>query len=223
MSYSNDQKRGIAWALMGLSPGASRADVLKKYKRFALELHPNKNPGNPRAFEAFQYMTGAKDALLEEMSGKYPWRQFAAPPPGWTYSSPSPSPRASPSPSRSSTPSRSPSPPRSTSRKSSFSRQSSFSRRSSSPPWSSSPPRSSSFSRSSSPYGFSGSSVPHARESVGSRPSRSPSRRFSRQSSGRSGSSAYSTAYGFSGPSVPHARGEWVGRRSPTADPMDWS
>ncbi len=52
-------------------------DVKRKYKRLAVKLHPDKNPGNPRAAEMFQAISLCYQQLLEDYCTRAADRQFS--------------------------------------------------------------------------------------------------------------------------------------------------
>ena len=53
-------------ALLDIPVGADDAAVKKAYRKKALELHPDKNPDNPKAEELFNNAKKASEALLDE-------------------------------------------------------------------------------------------------------------------------------------------------------------
>lgn len=53
------------YALLGVDHGADDKAIQKAYRRKALELHPDKNPDNPKAEELFMQIKVASDALLD--------------------------------------------------------------------------------------------------------------------------------------------------------------
>ena len=66
MEHKND-----AYMVLGLTSSCSTSDVKTKYKRLALQLHPDKNP-SPAAAEAFKIVVRAYDALkTDEQRLKY--------------------------------------------------------------------------------------------------------------------------------------------------------
>ena len=58
------------YALLGISSDADTNDIKKAYRRKALELHPDKNPDNPKADELFHMIKQASDLLLDINSRK---------------------------------------------------------------------------------------------------------------------------------------------------------
>ena len=53
------------YALLGVSRGASAAEVKSAYRKLAKELHPDKNTGNPKAADRFGEVTQAYDLLSD--------------------------------------------------------------------------------------------------------------------------------------------------------------
>jgi DnaJ family protein C protein 17 len=53
------------YALLGVAQDADEAAIRRAYRRKALELHPDKNPDNPKAEELFMAIKHASEALLE--------------------------------------------------------------------------------------------------------------------------------------------------------------
>ena len=54
------------YSVLGVKRDASDADIKKAYRKEALRWHPDKNPGNPRAQDAFEIVKAAHDRLLDE-------------------------------------------------------------------------------------------------------------------------------------------------------------
>ena len=54
------------YATLGVSRGASEADIKKAYRKLAKELHPDKNKDNPKATERFSKVTQAYDLLTDK-------------------------------------------------------------------------------------------------------------------------------------------------------------
>src|SRR3546814_2926484 len=51
------------YSTLGVSRGASEADIKKAYRKLAKELHPDRNKDNPKAAERFSEVTAAYDLL----------------------------------------------------------------------------------------------------------------------------------------------------------------
>lgn len=56
--------RNDCYTLLGLSPGASRAEIRKQYRMLAMRYHPDRNP-DPHAGELFIRLTEAYEILLD--------------------------------------------------------------------------------------------------------------------------------------------------------------
>ncbi len=54
------------YTTLGVSKGASEADIKKAYRKLAKELHPDTNRDNPKAAERFSLVTGAYDLLSDK-------------------------------------------------------------------------------------------------------------------------------------------------------------
>jgi DnaJ-class molecular chaperone len=54
------------YARLGLSKGASAAEIKKAYRKLAKELHPDRNKDNPKAAERFSEVTAAYDLLSDD-------------------------------------------------------------------------------------------------------------------------------------------------------------
>ncbi|WP_131745052.1 DnaJ C-terminal domain-containing protein [Frankia sp. Cppng1_Ct_nod] len=54
------------YAALGVPKDASATDIKKAYRRLALELHPDKNPGDPRAEARFKEVSEAYDVLSDQ-------------------------------------------------------------------------------------------------------------------------------------------------------------
>lgn len=54
------------YAKLGLSKGASAAEIKKAYRKLAKELHPDRNKDNPKAAERFSEVTAAYDLLSDD-------------------------------------------------------------------------------------------------------------------------------------------------------------
>jgi curved DNA-binding protein CbpA len=53
------------YATLGLGPEASEEEIRRTYRRLALECHPDRNPGNPRAEERFKEISEAYAVLID--------------------------------------------------------------------------------------------------------------------------------------------------------------
>ena len=53
------------YATLGLHPNASEEEIRRTYRRLALEWHPDRNPGNPRAGERFREISEAYAVLMD--------------------------------------------------------------------------------------------------------------------------------------------------------------
>ena len=60
----NENKKDL-YEVLGLQKGASEADIKKAYKKLARKLHPDLNPGNKRAEEAFKAVNEANAVLSD--------------------------------------------------------------------------------------------------------------------------------------------------------------
>ncbi|MEP6852127.1 MAG: molecular chaperone DnaJ [bacterium] len=58
------------YAALGLTKDASAADIKKAYRKLAVELHPDKNPGNAEAERRFKEVSEAYDVLSEDSKRK---------------------------------------------------------------------------------------------------------------------------------------------------------
>lgn len=54
------------YSTLGVSRGASEADIKKAYRKLAKELHPDTNKDNPKATERFAHVTNAYDLLSDK-------------------------------------------------------------------------------------------------------------------------------------------------------------
>ena len=53
------------YAALGLGPEATEEEIRRTYRRLALECHPDRNPGNPRAEERFKEISEAYGVLMD--------------------------------------------------------------------------------------------------------------------------------------------------------------
>jgi curved DNA-binding protein CbpA len=53
------------YATLGLSPGATEEEIRRTYRRLALQWHPDRNPGDPRAEERFKQISEAYAVLMD--------------------------------------------------------------------------------------------------------------------------------------------------------------
>ena len=58
------------YAVLGVSKDATAAEIKKKYRTLARELHPDKNPGNKEAEERFKGVSEAYDVLSDDAKRK---------------------------------------------------------------------------------------------------------------------------------------------------------
>lgn len=52
------------YKILGLSRSATTREIKKTYRKLSLEMHPDKNPNDPKAQEKFQELTQAYEGLL---------------------------------------------------------------------------------------------------------------------------------------------------------------
>ena len=79
----NENKKDL-YEVLGLKKGASEADIKKAYKKLARKLHPDLNPGNKRAEEAFKAVNEANEVLSDpEKRARYDEFGFAGLEPGF--------------------------------------------------------------------------------------------------------------------------------------------
>ncbi len=56
------------YALLGVKPEATPDEIRKAYHRFALELHPDRNPGDPEGERRFKEISAAYSCLIDPRS-----------------------------------------------------------------------------------------------------------------------------------------------------------
>lgn len=57
------QERRLLYEVLGVGPRATPAEIQRAYKMRALQVHPDKNPGDPGAAEAFRQLRRAYETL----------------------------------------------------------------------------------------------------------------------------------------------------------------
>jgi DnaJ-domain-containing protein 1 len=55
-----------AYSILGLEPTDSVSEIKRKYRRLALEVHPDKSPNDPYAQQKFQMVNDAYQELVRE-------------------------------------------------------------------------------------------------------------------------------------------------------------
>ena len=72
------------YAALGLGPEATEEEIRRTYRRLALECHPDRNPGNPRAEERFKEISEAYAVLMDPAKrGAYDRARGAGEPAGF--------------------------------------------------------------------------------------------------------------------------------------------
>jgi curved DNA-binding protein CbpA len=77
------------YAILGIMPDASLADVKNAYRKLARKHHPDKNPGDPHAAERFREVTEAYDILTDPAQREAYDRDYQ-PAPGTNMTPPEP-------------------------------------------------------------------------------------------------------------------------------------
>ena len=54
------------YVLLEVSPKATKEEIKKAYRKKAVQCHPDKNPGNPKATQAFQALLNAYTILSDD-------------------------------------------------------------------------------------------------------------------------------------------------------------
>jgi DnaJ-class molecular chaperone len=75
------------YAVLGVSPAATDEEIRRTYRRLALQWHPDRNPGNPRAEERFKEISEAY-AVLADPAKRRAWEaaRRGGDPIGFTHS-----------------------------------------------------------------------------------------------------------------------------------------
>ena len=58
------------YAVLGVSKDATAAEIKKKYRKLARELHPDQNPGDKASEEKFKGVSEAYDVLSDDAKRK---------------------------------------------------------------------------------------------------------------------------------------------------------
>ena len=66
MARSNTRPFINYYTLLGIEQDVDEATIRKAYRKRALELHPDKNPDNPKAEELFMAIKHASEVLLDK-------------------------------------------------------------------------------------------------------------------------------------------------------------
>jgi curved DNA-binding protein CbpA len=87
-------ERPDLYRVLGLSPGASRADIVRAYRQQIRAVHPDARPADPDASARFRQLTEAYDVLSDpSRRDAYDQRRLPAAPPPARPARPGPKPR----------------------------------------------------------------------------------------------------------------------------------